>query len=493
MTISPFPSFFRAAGATTFSEIFIIEDTGSDSAVSFTSEADRGLTGTPTAQGAWVGQWSSPELTAPSNGLYILGYSDYLRTNAIQRAGAICQFSLNTGGGHANVGMSGATSWGYNRFSGGANYSARHGIYTTLLAEDDIVKVREGTQLNSSDRVGTYNRTAGDPRGMWALNLGTTQDYLFASISSSDTGSGYYGNAVIPIDLGTPDTLTGGTWADVTFDTTEDSNGSTITRSGSVFTVAANSIVLCQLNYQSLDGSGIRRNLLMRMDIDGSPYAYSTIYYRNTANEGQVGSIVMPIITGGSSVEVTFKFVNQVEDTGSYISIQDASVSFIELTGQDICLLGKTDTDITTITTTQQVSFPAGDEIQVDSASFDHPVGNLTRITNDSGEEITVLAGFTVLCDRSATTSGNRKNPMSVIRQNGTQIDYAVAGEYSRGNQGDQDCFVAGYSYCAPVVLGSSDYLELDIFDESHATGSDLIVNCTDDKAIYFWAIRVDS
>ncbi len=82
---------------------------------------------------------------------------------------------------------------------------------------------------------------------------------------------------------------------------------------------------------------------------------------------------------------------------------------------------------------------------------------------------------------------------MSVLRKNGTQLDYAVASEFSRGQQSTQDCFVAGYSYCAPVVMGTSEYLELDLFDEAYATGEDLIVNCTDDKAIYFWTIRVDN
>lgn len=389
------------------------------------------------------------------------------------------------------VGIKGVTSDGYNRNAGGADESSRHGTYVDVLGNNDKIKVIEGTSLGTSDRVGDYDRTAGDPRGLWAIDFGDS-NYLFASISSTDVGSGRYRNSPRPIDLGTPSALSEGTWKQVTFDTTDDSSGSTITRSSATFTIAANSKVLCFLNYQVL-GVSDRNNLIMQMNVDGSPYAYSSIYNRDGNSDEVNGSITMPIITSSSAVDVEFYFVDQSEDTGvGEIDIQQCSARFIDVTSQDLVLLGKTDSDITSITgTTQQISFPVADEIQVDS-SFDHPSGNLTRISNNAGETITVLAGFTVFTDRSATSSGTRKEPGSQLRKTGSLIDYAIASEMNRGQQSGDDCFVAGYSFCAPVELGSGDYLELDIYDLAGNAASDLIVNCTDDKAIYFWAIRLD-
>jgi hypothetical protein len=156
-------------------------------------------------------------------------------------------------------------------------------------------------------------------------------------------------------------------------------------------------------------------------------------------------------------------------------------------------MLEQATTDITSITSTkQQVSFPTADEIQVDT-SFDHPSANLTRIANDAGEEITVIAGFTFMADRSDISSGTRKFPVGQLRKTGTDINYCIAGETSRGQQSSDDVFIAGASFCAPVVLGTSDYLELNIFDITPNGASSLVINCSDGKALYLWAIRIDN
>jgi len=484
---------------TAFAEAWILEDTASASNVNLQSGTEKSLSGTPTAQGDWSGQWSSPDLTVPNDGLYLFGYSDFLRESGTTRAVGTMIFCTDTGSGTTQVTTpNGASSHGYIRDSGGADYAARQGLFFADLNEDDIVLLYEGGRLDlysDTDYYGDYDRSSGDPRGMWALNLKGAGDYLISNYESDATpinGSGCYSNSPRPIDLGTPSSLSSGTWADVTWDSDVSSSGSTITRSSNTFTVAANSKVLCYMSYAFLNSSGGRRGLIMRMDIDGSPYAYSSIYSRNASSNSGCGQIVMPIITGGSSVSVTFKFVNQEESNTTDVQIQGAEVAFIDMSDQDICLLGKTDSDITSIVNSPQIiSFPVGDEIQVDTDTFDHPSANTSRITNDAGEEITVLAGFTVFTDRSATTSGTRKYPMTQINKNGTQLDYAIGGEFSRGQQSSDDCFVAGYSYCAPVVMSASDYIEMDIYDLSSNSGSDLIVNCTDGCAIYFWAIKI--
>jgi hypothetical protein len=473
-----------------FAEAFIHEDTAAATNRSNTSEADVALTGAADLeQGDWSGQWTAPDLTLPENNLYLTGYCDFLQQSGTQRSGALCQLEVDG----TKAGIFGVSTWGYNRNSGGADESTRHMVSLLSGTLNEVYTVREATQLNSSDRVGDYNRTSGDPRGMWSLNLKGASDYLVASSSTTDNASGVIGNSPRPIDLGTPSSLSAGSWKAVTFSTTDDSNGSTITRSTNTFTVAANSVVLCHFVGQFW-GAGPRKAALIRMDIDGSPYAYTSCYMRNASMDGATCSITMPVITGGSSVDVTFSFVDQAETTTEFhMDMRYKAVSFIDFTGQDIVLLEQGTTDITGIdgATPDTVSWPVADEIQVDS-SFDHPVGNLTRIENDAGEEITVLAGFCFLADRSVATSGNRQFIAGQLVKTGTDVDYCIAGETSRGSQGDDDCFIAGASYCAPVVLGTSDYLELDIKDIAQNTGG-CMINCSDEKALYMWAIRIDN
>jgi hypothetical protein len=473
-----------------FAEAFIHEDTASATNRSNTSEADVALTGAADLeQGDWSGQWTAPDLTLPETNLYLSGYCDFLRQSGTLRSGALCQLEVNG----TKSGIYGVSTWGYNRNSGGADESTRHMVSFLSGTLNDVYTIREATQLNSSDRVGDYNRTSGDPRGMWSLNLKGASDYLVASSSTTDNASGVIGNSPRPIDLGTPSSLTSGSWKTVTFSSTDGSSGSTITRSTNTFTVAANSVVLCHFVGQFW-GAGPRKAVLVRMDIDGSPYAYTSCYMRNASMDGATCSITMPVITGGSSVDVTFSFVDQAETTTElHMDMRYKAVSFIDFTGQDIVLLEQGTTDITGIdgATPDTVSWPVADEIQVDS-SFDHPTGNLTRIENNAGEEITVLAGFCFLADRSVATSGTRQFIAGQLVKTGTDVDYCIAGETSRGSQGDDDCFIAGASYCAPVVLGTSDYLELDIKDIAQNTGG-CMINCSDGSALYMWAIRIDN
>lgn len=471
-------------------DAFVIEDTGAETNRSHTVEADRGLAGTPTLeQGDFSGQWTSPDLTIPNTAPILAGYSDFLRSSGTARSGSVLQFRVGT----TNQGMIGGSSWGYNRLSGGADESARHGVFLDDLTANDDLQMREATVLNGSDRIGDYDRSAGDPRGFWAVEL-PDNDHLFASLSvAEETGAGRYGNAPRPIDLGTPSALSEGSFAAIDSFNTDSSQGTTITRSGGDFTVAANSKVLCVANFQ-VDNSATDRNSgLIRMDKDGSPYAWISVYIRNTSSDIMTGSINIPVVTGGSSEIIDFSFVEQVEETVPEVNLEDANVRFFDLTEADMCILGKTDADVTSIAgTAQQISYPAADEILVDSASFAHPGANLTRIENNAGSTITVLAGFTVMCDSTSAASTTRKTPGSRLRRSGTQLDYMCASEFARGNQGGDDQFTAGYSFCAPVELTSAQHIEHDIFDFAGNAAVNLIVNASDDAAVYFWAIRLD-
>ena len=476
--------------ASAFAEAFFVEDTDAATNRTHTTEADVDVTAAATTEeGDWSGQWTGPDLTLPEDNLYLIGYCDFLRASGTIRSGSLCQLEIDG----TKLGAQGVSSWGYIRVSGGADEATRHMVSLYDGTLNEVATIREATQLNTSDRIGDYDRTAGDPRGMWALNLKGASDYLMASSSTRDYASGVIGNSPRPIDLGTPSSLTSGTWQTVTWSATEASSGTSVTRSSNTFTVAANKIVLCNFNFETW-GTSNRKTLLMRMDIDGSPYAYSTVYHRNAAMEGCSGSITIPIITGGSSVTVDFSFVDQAETTSELnMDIIDKWISFVDFTGQDIAFLGKTDADITGIdgSTPDIPSWPVADEIQVDS-SFDHPVGNLTRISNDSGGSMTVLAGFTFLADKSVATASNRQFPTAQLKKTGTLVDYCIAGETQRGAQSADDTFVGGASFCAPVVLGTSDYLELSLRDAAGNTGGSMI-NCTDDCALYMWAIRIDN
>ncbi len=472
-------------------DAFLIEDTGAETNRTHTTENDRGLAGTPILeQGDFSGEWTSPDLNIPNTASILCGYSDFLRQSGTTRSGSVCQFRVNT----TNQGMPGVTSWGYNRFSGGADESSRHGVMLANLTALDDLQVREGTVLNSSDRIGDYDRTSGDPRGFWAIEL-PDNDYIFTSSSPAEVGAGRYGNTPRPIDLGTPSALSEGSYKAIDSLSTDASNGTTITRSVGTFTIAANSKVLCVAKFQFNTGASNDRNCaLVRCSKNGSPYCYIALYLRNASSDIMSGDIVMPMVTGGSSETVTFEFVEQVEETVPEVDMGDCDIRFFDLTAADMCILENATNDVTTIdATVRQFSFPTADEILVDSASFDHPSGNLTRIANNAGATITVLSGWCVLYDRSANTNSARKAPMSQLRRSGTQLDYAISSEYSRGAQSGDDTFTAGYSYCAPVELTSAQYIELDYFDLAQAAASDLMVNASDNAALYFWAIRFDN
>ncbi len=476
-------------------EVFIVHQSTVRSGQSHTTEHDSGSAATPTEQqGDWAGNWTTPDLTTPAAGQFLFGYSEYV-SGPYTRAGALSQFSIDTGGGHALVGIEGATSWAYNRNSGGATEASRHGAYLDDLASGVDVKVRSGTVLNSSDRVGSYDHGASDLGGLWGVDFGDTLDYLFASSSTTDTGTGRYMNTPRPIDLGTPSALSGGTWQTASFSATDDSRGSTITRSGNTFTIAADSTVLVLFKGQ-FQGDGGRTCTVVQMEVDGSPYAYATTFNRFTAVDHQVCDIAALVTTGGSSEDVEFLFVDQQAYATNDVDALLKSARFIDLTGQDHVILGKTDADITDIDNTWRVpSFPTGDEIADTGGSLDHDGTNPSRINNQAGEEITVLAGFTQFWDRAGTTNGTRVVPGGSLYLNGSQLNYAVASEYDRGSQSspDPNTWVAGFSSMAPIVIPSGQYIESAYQDLAQNGGSDdMVLNATDGAAIQFWAIRVD-
>ena len=477
-------------------DVFIVHQSTVRSGEDYTTEHDSGSAATPTAeQGVWSGQWTTPELTLPAAGQYLFGYSEWAESTGTQRSGAFSQFSVNTGGGHALVGLKGSTSWPYLRNTQGATEGSVHGVYLDTLGSGDDVKVRSGTVLNGSNRIGEYNHGATDLGGLWAVDLGTDQDYLYASSTTPDTLAGRYGTGVRPINLGTPEALSSGTWVQLSFSATDDSSGTTVTRSTNDFTVAANSTVLVNCKVQTSDLPDARRAPIIQAEVDGSPYCYTGFYHRDTANLTQaVADLSFLVTTGGSSQTVKFFAAVDMEPATLDIDIDAKSCRFVDLTGQDHVILGKTDADITDIDDTwRNPTFPTGDEIADTGGSLSHGATNTSRIDNDAGEEITVLAGYTMFWDRSAGSNSTRVVPGSSLYLNGSQLNYAVSSEFSRGSQSSLDTWVAGYSYMAPIVIPSGQYVEVGYQDLAlQGTGNDMVLNATDGAAIQFWAIRID-
>ncbi len=468
-------------------DAFAIADTAADTAVSHTTEADRTLAGSPVfQQGDWSGEWTSPDLTIPNTAHILAGYSDLLQFSSTQRSNSMCQFEING----TKQGINGATQDGHVR-SSGTEQGARSGVFLGSLTATDTLTIREGTLLNNSVRTGQYDRISGDPRGLWAIEL-PTADHIYCSLNANHVAGGRYGNTPRPIDLGTPSAASEGAFVSITNLTTDESAGSTITRSGGTFTIAANKMVLCVATFQHVSQGADRNVFMVRMDVDDSPHCWVGNFTRgSTAFRAPASLIVIPVITGGSSVTVKFSFIENVEETVPELDLDDAFIGFYDLTGSDIIMLDKTDADVTSITTTpQDISYPVADEIQVDSASFIHPVGNLTRIENNAGETITVLAGYYALMDRTTTTT-TRKSIMTQMKKSGTLIDYLISGAYNRGQQGSDGTFATGSPYCGAVELTSGQYLELEIRDIASSVAADTAVNCTDGAATKFWAIRL--
>ncbi len=479
-------------------DALLIVDTSQETARSCATEQDRVLTNEATlATGDWSGNWDGTNITMPNDGLFLFGFSSLNAGNGVDRAGAVSQFSLDTGIGFSNVGILGAGNRGYLRDNTPTFYSTDTVRYLGYLSTDDEVKLRTGTLLNTSDRSGSINHDAGDSRGMWAVDFGQTRDYLIATISSADVGSGRAGNAQ-PVDLGTPTALSEGTWKSITWDTTEDSSGTTITRSGSNFTVTANSKVLLNVMAQgdnsTFGDGGDRMAMLLRVDVDGSPYCYATDYDRGPNLDGNNGcaQLIVPIVTGGSSVDVTMWFVVHSSISGFDFNCQDACASFVDISDNDVVILGKTDADVgidsSTIT---DISWPVADEIQVDT-SFSHPVGNLTRIENNAAAQFYILTGFTITSDRDAT--GARIYPCASLSKNGVDCDSCVSGAYSRGDDNSVNGSVelASMSHATVMQLGSSDYVECGVFNPDNVS-DDSMINFTDGAAGYFWAVRLDA
>ncbi len=474
-------------------DAFIIEDTASETTHSHISPADGGMAGSPLLEeGEWLGQWTSPDLTNPHLGILLMGYSDMLQDDGVDRAGS---HFFWTADGFPQL-IDGAGNFGYNRGNAGVDTSSRHGTALFVQGNNIDMKIREGIVINGSARVGDYIRNTGDPKGLWAVDMGDAfagelRDHFFCRSSATETGSGRYGNSPRPIDLGTPSSLSEGSFKAIDSLTNGFTQGTTITRSAGDFTIAANSKVLCVATFQFESSETDRNSVLLRMDKDGSPFTWASAYRNSNASPMLMVNVVIPVITGGSSEIVDFSFVEQVEESTVEIDMIDCSINFYDLTPADMVLLAKTDADVSSITgTVQQVAFPTADEILVDP-SFSHNGTDPERIINEAGN-ITVLAGFNVQCDRSATSGSTRKVPGSQLRRSGTQLQYAIASEYSRASSGSDDQFVAGYSYCAPVTLTAGQYLELDLFDLVGNSAANLIVNATDGAAIYFWAIRLD-
>lgn len=494
-----------------FGDSFAVQSTTARTNVSNTVASTETYGSTPQLeQGDWSGEWerqNSNRLSIPAavaGSRVLFGHSKFVRSSGTQRAVGPDVISRNG----TELNQKGAGTSRYVRLSGGADEGQTHGAMawdSFAVAEDDEFSIVRGHAFDSVDRVGDYDKTAGDPQGFWAVHLDDTSDFLAAELNSASvSASGKYGNTPRPIDIGpTPEALTSGSWA--TMDWLQDfAEGTGISISGgnggTEIDVQADRRLLVNLTWVT-DGPTDRSSVLVILELDeGSgfevvPGGIGSTYVRNGSSDIMVGGIHVPVIvsSGATTPQLRVRFVDQCEESGTFeVGIVNAYITIFDLGSRDIVIAGS-DARVTTLNNTWD-AHDFNQTITEEGTSLEHdPTTNNSRITNDAGETITVLCGWAGLWDRSAATNATRKNPHTQIARNGTRLDYAVAGEFSRGAQSGDDCFVAGYSVLLPVELAATQYIEAHFRCLASNANSDMVVaNDLWTGTEIFWAVRMD-
>ena len=341
----------------------------------------------------------------------------------------------------------------YIRLSGGANDCWMFGSTIIEVTAGQDVKIEaQRTDTNTA----TITRRANES-GLTLLKLNDSWDY--ARIQEAVGGQAFDST----------------TFATVAWDTNDELDTSTFSRTGGDITLATAGHYLVTVNVKinnALTSGKMRRNIAMRLTLDGTEIAgtRTTSYMRGSNGTNDFAAVYSGIIetTGANQVlrvqaacdgedcsganltnvggqsAIT---IAKLPDTADYIRLYQAGG------GQDVDAVD------------DPILWDTEDE--EDTASFSHStVSNTSRIEIDAAGDFLFFGSF--FTDRG-TTNGSRVYTHWEWRTTGTTIQqFGSFGKYSRGEQSTDGTFTSGGS--GGIILSgltATDYVELLNTDEA--------------------------
>jgi len=365
---------------------------------------------------------------------------------------------------------------------------------------------------------GGYSRDASEDRAYvrcWAFVDGPSagSTYQFEWKRDSDAPGGGDGTVrsvfqVIPFyysDIAmyasTDHTVLGGTTPNVVSSWSTVVEGTNITRSGDVVTVAGENKRYLVLMSQFFEDRVGRTQRWHGMDIDGSEEhaakAYS--YYRLAADDesGEMFTRLLETATASVTIEQTCYRGMGVANgeggadiDGSDPSVGDHAIVVIELndSAKVFRCTGSTNQNLATSGPVDVQASKAGDVDFSDGESW-------TRASDtamNAEKAMDALIGANVSAASENVSSGSRWTGYAEIHVNGTEDGKSFAGDYLRGNQATQDTFGWSANTLHFEALSSGDDVGISVTELLGSEGGGGAVH-TQVGWVGWWGINLDT
>ena len=267
-------------------------------------------------------------------------------------------------------------------------------------------------------------------------------------------------------------TLMGGTTPNVVPGWATTLEGTNITRSGNVVTVAGDNKRYLILNSQFFEGRGGRTQRWHGLDIDGSEEhaakAYS--YYRNTSNDenGDIFTHLLETATANVTIEQTcYRGIGVsagqggADSDGSDPGVGDHAMVVIELNDSAEVFFSKNSAKSGDLNVTGPVDlslFP--------TTNFNNDSDSFTRVSDSAvNAEVAMdaLLGANLSAAQEVVSTTSRWTAQGRFTVDGVEDDDTFSGDYGRNNQGTIDTFGWSANLLGAVALAQDEDIGVSI------------------------------
>jgi len=338
----------------------------------------------------------------------------------------------------------------YIRRTQGTNECWNAGSAIIDASASDILKIEaQRTDSNSA----TVRRMANDS-GISLLKLDDTWDY--ARIREAGGGQ----------------TFNSTTFATILWDTDDELDTGSFSRSSGDITLKTAGHYLVTANTMFRSSVTSRRNVEMRLTLDGSeiPGTRTTAYLRGANSTQDHSAVYVGVINATANSVLRLQAACEGATCGNITNVgNQTAITLVKLPDStDFARLKEITAGQAVDGSSDPILWDTQDEI--DSASFSHSTStNSSRLQIDQAGDYMFFGSFYE--SRSPTTSTDRLYPHWSWSKTGTEEDIGSFGKYDRGDNGSTGTYSAGDSGGILLTgLTTSDYIELRNTDESTST-----------------------
>lgn len=445
--------------ATAIGEKFARRHSAAETNVSNSSATDQAYDTSVFAEGGY--SWLTPEVDVDETGLFLAIHSGITRDSGTQRSTGYNELFVD----NVSQGLEGRTDAHYTRLSGGANEGNWLGAALLDLTSGQSLKTRRS--LSSIEAgVGDYDRGLDDPVGLQLVRM-PDGNVTHLTITTADIDPIARDDTLTRPNLDATDTWTEVDWQNEIVDP----DGRWGSGAPADILLADGDKVMAVATFQTEDTDSGRHTIRVRALLDGVPIRHGSNYHRNATTNFEWQTFLFCVEASGAQT-LTFEAI--MEDTSNDNSgeVDEAVIKILTLPAGaewfDINYDADWDTPLVST-----------------SATYTAPHNNVKRAMtgwsidtngaqNDTGATVSGLVMANHNWDRDSGASGSRKQPSAMVRVNSVLQAHAIAGEFSRGNQGSDDCFNAAYTLACLVDVPDTQIVDVQCFDEATAANSDI-------------------